>query len=112
MSQRCCPNQQTQEGVCGWPCHTPGMRLLLPPQRLFHLTGNEEAAELCPSSTAGESVGPAVLGMSFAREQTVLGSWQGPCWGCIMVGMCLHSVEGMKGGWGRWVRASLLSGIA
>lgn len=75
MSQCCCLNQQAQEGVCGWPCHTPGTGLLLPPQLLFHPTGNEEAAELCPSSVAGESLGPAVLGILFAREQTVLGSW-------------------------------------
>lgn len=99
---------RSQEGVCGQPCRAPGAGLAVPPQLLFHPTGNEEAAELC--NTAGESLAPA-------------------CWECRgespgsgVVGMGFPIVLWDRGRgreaspwweeWGNWVRASLPSGTA
>lgn len=81
-----CRRRGVQEGVCGRPCRTPGTGSpLSPPQLLSHPAGNEEAAEPCPSSMAGESPGCATAGMSVAGEGTRLGSWQGSGWGRAVV---------------------------
>lgn len=76
------------------PC-TPGAGTLLPPQLLFHPTGNKEVAEPCLGSTAGESPGPAVAGTSAAGEETLLGCWQGAGSGCMVVGVGPHSTVGL-----------------
>ncbi|KAK4824323.1 hypothetical protein QYF61_013598 [Mycteria americana] len=61
----------------------------------IRVTGNEEVAEPCPGSMAGESLGPATVGISVAGKKTWLGSWQGPSWGHVVVRVGPRSIVGL-----------------